>query len=262
MPANTDPVTSGLSPSHLVAIAGMEANFDAQFQVIKSLLAASLIKSLNEDAETERLEGLSARISDEHRDRLIDEIIGRYEKSVYFDAARSLSAVGMLAPLIESLFSQFFAHLGSILESDVHSEHERWSIALRTRWDCHYVMESKGPRKALVAGILQLSDATKLMECLPPDIKMTLDALFTYRNRMLHHGLEWPRDVRIAFAEFIKPFPSNWFSSATSDGHPWIFFITEDFVQHLLKTVEAVFEAMTDFTSNVLYPRLFPDTAV
>ena len=249
------------SASLLSAIAGVEANFDAQFQTIKALLAASHRESLNEEAETKRLEGLFAHISNEDEDRLIDEVNGHYQEGVYFDAARSLSAVGMLAPLIESLFSQFFAHAGAILEKDVHGEHERWSMALKNRWDCHWVMERKGPRKDLVAGIMQLSEATGLMEHFPPDIKQTLTALFTFRNRMLHHGLEWPPDVRNSFAEFIKPFPKNWFSSSTSGGEPWVFYMTEDFVQHLLKIVEAIFETITDYTSDVLYPRLFPSDA-
>ena len=100
------------------------------------------------------------------------------------------------------------------------------------------------------------------MKYLPADLKITLNALFTYRNRMLHHGLEWPSNVRIAFGNFIKGFPSTWFSSSTSGGDPWIFYMTEDFVPHLLKTVEKVFEAMTKYSSEVLYPRFFPDTAL
>ena len=43
-------------------------------------------------------------------------------------------------------------------------------------------------KKDLVAGILQLCDATGLVKKLPSDLEVTLSALFIYRNRMFHDG--------------------------------------------------------------------------
>jgi len=67
-----------------------------------------------------------------------------------------------------------------------------------------------------------------------------LRALFAYRNKMFHWGFEWPPEERKAFAAQIAQWPSNWFATATEDGNPWIFYLTDVFVDHCLEQVDQV----------------------
>jgi len=104
----------------------------------------------------------------------------------------AMSAVGVLAPLIESIFYQSFEGLRrKFLEPDkvVFSAHERWQWSSTAQWDCHFVWGKKGARRDIVKGIIQLGEATGLSPHLPADLMPTLQALFEYRNKMFHNGV-------------------------------------------------------------------------
>jgi hypothetical protein len=75
----------------------------------------------------------------------------------------------------------------------------------------------------------------------------TLLALFAYRNRMFHHGLEWPMDERRQFTDRMKAWPAGWFSVAESGGDPWIIYMTDSFVSACVATIEQVIEALGAF---------------
>ena len=71
-------------------------------------------------------------------------------------------------------------------------------------------------------------------------------ALFTYRNRMFHHGFEWPMNERKKFDEMIREegWPPEWFRKSESGGEPWIFYMSDQFVQHCLTTIDQVLEGV------------------
>ena len=64
---------------------------------------------------------------------------------------------------------------------------------------------------------------------------------------MFHRGFEWPPRQRQAFAERLDEWPDGWFDSATSDGKPWIFYMSPEFIFHCIDTVEDVLRGLIRF---------------
>lgn len=91
---------------------------------------------------------------------------------------------------------------------------------------------------------------------LPGDPRPTLQALFEYRNKMFHCGFEWPVDEREQFDNRIKEakWPFDWFDKATSGGKPWVFYLTDTFINHCLTMVERVIEGIGAFCRKELPP--------
>jgi hypothetical protein len=65
---------------------------------------------------------------------------------------------------------------------------------------------------------------------------------------MFHNGLEWPLDERIR----SKGWPSDWFSTATSADEPWIFYLSEQYIEHCLEMIEQVLDAVGAFNRDDL----------
>jgi hypothetical protein len=186
----------------------------------------------------------------------IDDHILHVRNSTYQDAAHSMAAVGMLAPLIESIFCQSFDNLRrKFLEPDnvPFSSHLRWQWSNAAQWDCHFVWSNRGRRKDLVEGIMQLAEAIGLSSHLPADLKPRLQALFEYRNKMFHHGFEWPLVERERFQRRIQTakWPSDWFTTATTGDSPWIFYLSDSFIQHCLTTVYSVLSGVGIFARKL-----------
>jgi hypothetical protein len=179
--------------------------------------------------------------------------------STYQDAAHSMSAVGMLAPLLETVFYQCFQNIGKRFypATHPHKTHDRWLATHGIQWDCHFVVTNDRTHKNIVDGIFQLSDAVGLTSRFPADLKAVLSALFAYRNNMFHHGFEWTVEERKNFAKRIKNegWPTDWFSVATSDGKPWIFSLSDKFIRHCNKTIEEVLQAIGGFVRDELLPK-------
>jgi len=167
-----------------------------------------------------------------------------------------MAAVGMPAPLIESIFYQSFDGLRhKFLEPNKIplSPHRRWQWSAAAQWDCHFVWGEKGSRKDLVEGILQLAEAVGLSPHLPADLKPTLQALFEYRNKMFHNGFEWPPVQRERFQRRLQAanWPSDWFSKATTGNSPWIFYVTDAFIQHCFTTIDSVLNGVGVFARKI-----------
>jgi hypothetical protein len=81
---------------------------------------------------------------------------------------------------------------------------------------------------------------TGLTAHLPADLKPTLQALFEYRNNMFHFGFEWPTNERERFQKRTADWPSDWFSMAAIDHKPWIFYLTDAFIDHCLTIIDSV----------------------
>jgi hypothetical protein len=109
-------------------------------------------------------------------------------------------------------------------------------------WDCHFVAGSSRPD--FVHGVLELADAIGLTPLLPPDLEKTLGALFGYRNKMFHHGFEWPMKEREEFERRIaQEWPPEWFEKSESDHKPWIFYMSRAFVDHCLQMIDHTIRA-------------------
>ena len=235
---------------------GLELDFDidAQLIAVRGLLHRNRLAANELSAEIKQIEEHTRRLSGIHSDWAVDDWVDHLHHSAYQDAAHSMAAVGMLAPLIETIFFQCFRGIGNRFYSASHpaQNHERWTAAHSIQWDCHMFITGNRSEKNLVRGILQLSDAIGLTGKLPADLRATLSALFSYRNSMFHLGLEWPNEDRERFAKRItgEGWPSDWFSMATSNGKPWILYMSDEFIEHCLSTIDRVLEVIGLFVRD------------
>ena len=175
--------------------------------------------------------------------------IDQLHYSIYQDAAHSMAAVGLLSPFLESFFFQSFRLIGREMmsESSVPSDHERWQHAAGDQWDCHFVWKNGRRIRSLVDGIIQLVDAVRMKNHMPDDLQRTLSALFAYRNKMFHCGLEWPLTERKRFEQELSRWPEDWFSIATSGDDPWVFYMSAAFVAHCLDRAEQIIAGIGRF---------------
>lgn len=231
-------------------------DYDAQLMAIRSLLRRHKEADRVLEEEIKSLKAKTRKLSGVGQECAISHLIDRYDASVYQGAAHSMAAVGMLAPLIESIFHQAFQGIRRCLRNDMTppSTHARWEQPAEDQWDCHFAW-NKGRRSAnLVEGITQLADALGMSSYLPGDFKLTLQALFEYRNKMFHCGFEWPIDERERFQKRIKDagWPSDWFARATTDDKPWVFYLTDMFIDHCLTTIDQTIKGIGAFCNKEL----------
>ena len=188
------------------------ANYHAQLNAIRQFLMWQDQAATSMRKELDRSNQLVKAADGNLREWLNDDLIELWQSSVYEDATRSMAAAVMLAPLIESLFA-------------------RLTKATGQEWRGRNV-----PSK-----IMKIVDQFET-SLVPKELEPTLRALFTYRNKMFHWGLEWPSEERREFRQFIRDsgWPDWWFSWAEDRRGPWIFYLTEEFVTHCLDLLEGV----------------------
>jgi hypothetical protein len=231
-------------------------DIDAQLAAIKGLLQRNREAEQAHAAEIQKAEEHARKLTGMWNQLGVDETMSLMHASVYQDAAHSMAAVGMLAPFFEAVFGKCFRGIGRKWPKGVapSAAHERWQSTHSIQWDCHNVIEKGRVRTDLVKGILQLADAIGLRPRLPADIEQTLSALIGYRNKMFHCGFEWPTDERLAFQRRItdEKWPTTWFATATSGGEPWVFYMTDEFIEHCLTTADHVLTAFGEVARNEL----------
>jgi hypothetical protein len=233
----------------------LRRDYDAEFVAIRVLLFRHRKADKGLRDEIERVEARSGF----HSERRISKWFDLLQSSTYQEAAHSMAALGMLAPLLESMFYDTFRQAREEFFVDSRSiEHPRWEWAATGQWDCHLVYDKTGkPKKDIVKGILQLSEAIGLTPHLPKDLKPMLEALFEYRNKMFHFGFAWPSVECDKFAKrIVNPdWPSKWFTTASTNGVPWIFYLTEVFVDHCLERVDQIIDGIGAFVVERLRTR-------
>lgn len=228
-------------------------DYDAQLNAIRCLLLRQ-----REDASSQRhliaeIEAQALQISGPQNERTIDEWLDELHFSTYQNAAHSMAAVGMLAPFIEFIFHQAFLNIPKYcpIASVNLPSHPRWQQANMDKWDCHFVWENSRRRRDLVEGILQLADDVGLQSRLPGDLRQMLKALYGYRNKMFHHGFEWPMDERHNFAKCKEDWPDDWFSVSTSDGKPWIFYMSDTFIDKWILVTQQIIKSIVGYALDL-----------
>ena len=153
-------------------------------------------------------------------DHAVDVWVELAEMSCYQDAAHSMAAVGMIAPLIESAFRAAFRSMGKGL-----------------------------PPRNLAKNIVKRVEEVGMKEYMPADLEPTLFALFAYRNKMFHGGFEWSSEELKWFDNRLDEnrWPPDWFSRATSDDEPWMFYMTSAFVDHCFEMAERVIQGIKEY---------------
>ena len=235
-----------------------DLDYEAQLVAIHGLLDRHRKAEAALGEEIKEIEAIAQRTSGLRNEVAVSEWIDRLHSSVYQDAAHSMSAVGMLAPFVESLFYHAFRGIQRHLTGNSSSlnAHGRWLQPAEDQWDCHFVWTNGRRSTNLVQGINQLSDAVGLLPHLPTNLFQMLDALFAYRNKMFHCGFEWTPEERLRFQKRLDSsgWPQDWFAKATAGGEPWIFYLTDTFVRHCLERIEQAIAGIGAFCKVVLMP--------
>lgn len=238
-----------------------DLDYEAQFVAIRSLIRRQRDVDATLDKEMAEIAEFAKGSSGFRNERAVEEWGVNFHASIFQSAAHSMAAVGMLAPFIESLFVHAYRgiHDHEHVRTAIAGSHQRWRMAVEAQWDPHFASPK---RVHLVDGILELAEATGLAPHMPHDLRLTLSALFGYRNKMFHYGFEWPPEQRAGFASRIvnEKWPANWFEKATRGPpqEPWIFYLSDEMVSHCLKTTEAVLKGFGAFVRQRVNENVSP----
>ena len=197
-----------------------EINYSSQLFAIRDLLYRQERADRKLLGRIEEADEVARRTRGRANEHAVDHWVGLVEMSCYQDAAHSMAAVGMLAPFIESVFQSAFCYIGDEL-----------------------------PWGKLVKNIVKRVKNVGMEEYLPEDLEPTLSALFEYRNNMFHGGFEWSSKRLKKFERLMDEngWTPEWFSMATSDDEPWMFYMTSAFIEHCLEMAEKVIKGIEQF---------------
>jgi hypothetical protein len=222
-------------------------DYEEQLRAMKSLLARNRTADKQLEAERDEIDESIKSSDGVEQEHAIDDSGVNFYAMVYQSAAHSMAALGMLAPMYESIFYQAFQGIRNVYfeSGTVAPGHHRSVLKADDFWNCHKHFEKKdgSVNENVVSGILQLVKAVGLKKHLPKDLAKTLEALFDYRNFMFHNGFEWPADKCGEFALHIDRGKwKAWFEWSERSDKPWIFYMTDDFIKHCLETIDRILD--------------------
>lgn len=173
-----------------------------------------------------------------------DEWLLRMEETYYLDAVHSTAAVGLLAPFLEALYVAIFQNFRSEVERAVQAfpEHDRSRAPESKLCDPNYFFkQNPKPKRSIVRGTIQLAELIELEQFFPSDYRNTLDALFSYRNKMLHCGFVWPEKERENFKQkFGNSWPEDWFECMDRGDESYVIYVSPEFINHCLRTIDDI----------------------
>lgn len=232
-------------------------DYEQQLTAITGLLARNKAGDKQLEAERREIVAFIKKSSGSAQEHAIDESGENFYAMVYQGAAHSIAALGMIAPMYESMFIQAFQSIREVFRKTGVSlpAHARDGITKSDDfWDCHLVYSEKAKYKTrpdLVEGIMELADATELT--LPDGLESLLEALFSYRNKMFHCGFEWPKDECLRFAKRIEEKNwEGWFDRSEHGQEPWIFYMSDDFIKGCLEMIDKVLDAFGRYCKDRL----------
>lgn len=226
-----------------------EVDLDAQLLAIRGMLRRNRQADDAMIADIEDLKTAIRSTRGAHAQHLEDQWLDRLHGSVFQDAAHSMTAAVMIVPFVESLFVSIFNRLRTHdAVYNATSSHSAFASA-ENFWDPHYAEGGGQLRKGpLVDGIIRLSDATGVATYFPQDLKAVLTALFSYRNKVFHHGFEWPTGERENFlGRVAQEGWTNWFSHSSSDNRPWIIYMRTTFIEYCLTAIDRILDGVGEF---------------
>ncbi|MGD9863405.1 MAG: hypothetical protein AB7S99_09350 [Pseudodonghicola sp.] len=220
-----------------------------QLNAIKELLQRN-----HQAAEASRIkfdelrQQLNATPDDEQLNRLHDD---RFWSRVFMDSAHSMSAVGMLAPFMESLFVAIFAGLRRWQVEDMGDV--RRQRADDQFWNPQIYFEKDMPKTNLVKGIQQLAGSCGLQPFLPAEYEKTLAALFAYRNNMFHNGFLWSAETISKFSNRVasEKWPDAWFASVDKGGKPWLYYMSPEFCDHCIRLIDEIMDGTGRYLKEI-----------
>lgn len=241
-------------------------DFEPQLQAIMVALHRNKAAGAKYSEGIKESEQWLRKNSGPHHDHYVDQHVDLLHMGVFYDAATSMAAIGMVAPMLESIFSEVFFSLGDRYgqHPSLRPDHHRWARAdaagSNNHWDCqkHFNNENK-EKSDIISGIMQLSKACGLSKFISSENQNFIRAMFYYRNYMFHNGFEWPLDKREEFNVLLSDHKlDKYFSNSITDGKPWIFYIDDNTIENIPNTMKEITGSLAKFAMSL--PRdLFSD---
>ena len=154
----------------------------------------------------------------------------RREKN-FLDAAHSMAAIGLIAPLMESLFGRIVLYFKDV---------QTWERCRR--------------RVGVAEAFLQIAEDIDLKIYLPVHLDKILLALFAYRNKMFHCGLEWPdRDRKNFNMRVLSDEWTRYFSRTESASEFWFFYMRKGFVERLYDTFYDIIDGVGSYARPIIW---------
>jgi len=198
---------------------------ESQLRAIRGVLVRNRAAEIGLDAEMERLDALAKSTRSE---RAVDDLVNLYYVSTYQDAAHSMVAASLLAPFIEGVLHRAVRGIERLKRTTIVGRGRRCT------WE-----DTK--QHIVEAG---------LKPYMPSDFERVAGALFHYRNKVLHCGLEWPADDRNEFNSRRGEWPDDWFSMVTSNGVPVMFLMTPTFVRRCFVLADQIIGRLIAFQDS------------
>lgn len=204
-----------------IGFAILTPDYASQWVAIRSILHRN---QEVEDQASARIRKLEADIRTHDYPQHWEEYdwVAQMHDKTFLDAAHSMAAIGLIAPFMESLFGRIVTYF---------TDERTWEASRR--------------KVGIAKAFLQIAEDIGLRRHLPDDLSTTAPALFAYRNKMFHCGLEWPERDRTNFAKRVQR--DGWtgcFSRAESDNEPWFFYMTKGFVERCLDTIYDIIDGV------------------
>ena len=229
-----------------------EIDWESQVRAVRTVLSRNSKASAAAQEYIDELKATGRGQRDE------DDLLDALSQATFDDGANSMAAIGMVAPMVESLFSQAFSSLG-LLYAEKGMEppdDERWSVAgsHEHRWNCQYYFKNvdEPPRQDIISGIVQISRASGLKNYITKADFVWIRAMLTYRNFMFHNGLEWSPQRRADFVKVMKEQKwEHFFSFAKTGGDPWVFYIDKEVMADIPNVIERILDGMGKFAKKL-----------
>jgi hypothetical protein len=218
---------------------------DMQLLAIRSLLQRNRAEDARLLTELEEIERRARSLTGWANEFASDDYGEALYRTVYQDGTHALAALGLVAPLIESVLIRLFRYVPRMVDPAT-PRHPRWdAIDAEKKWNCKFRLDEETGewKEDVIGGVNQLAKVL-VPSYLGRNDRRRLEALFRYRNNMFHNGMEWPEDKATAFDKFAKECPAGWFTSARRGDRPWIFYMTGAFTDDCLAL-------LARFTENV-----------
>lgn len=182
---------------------------------------------------------------------------GDFYASVYGGAAFSQAVTGVMAPLLEGAIAQEFGNIQKLAHlATWRKVHPRWTLDESDFWDPHKLASNGKITHNFVAGTNQLVKALHIQSFLPDQLESVLLAIFSFRNKAMHLGPEWPPDERSKFVSRISKHGwGDWFDWTLSDGAPWIVVVTDAFLESVRSTTHETIRGFDTVREKILTHR-------
>lgn len=225
-----------------------EVDHEGHFRALSDL--ADSLDEWVEKWATEADKAVKSKPKHEHQ---VDAVISVYQHAGFVEMARSHALICSITAFCESLFKTQLPLLHWSFKGTLPSNHPRVAQFVSSPtsfWDpTRPTKVEKGEkREGLVNRVLTILTVGNFIGLFGTDFKRCLDALFVYRNEMMHNGYEWSEKRREQFKAQIGTSDwKDWFSCSTRGDEPWYYYATPLFRKTALTLCErslAAFDAI------------------